>query len=222
MTTPGPRRYTMAARADAVARTRQQIVVAAAGLVRGSARPLSLTEVAQVARVSRTTIYRHFPTVGDLLDAVAAGLLARADFSALLQAVELPDPVYALRQVIVAGTRIWATDPKLVRGLLWLAHAQPDAIPVIRRLDSGREAIMERLVQRLHDDGSLRHGLHPSRAVDILVAATAFEGWDQLVTTRHRSPASASEVIAELALTAIMAPRNQGGSVARTSQSARR
>ena len=149
-------------------------------------------------------------------------LLVWRVIGALLQAVELPDPVHALRQVIVAGTRIWATDPKLVPGLLWLAHAQPDATPVIRRLDSGRAAIMERLVQRLYDDGRLRHGLHQARAVDILVAATAFEGWDQLVTTRHRSPASTSKVIAELAVTAIMAPSNQGDSVARTSQSARR
>lgn len=203
MTPPSQRRYTMAARAEAAARTRDHIVGAAASRIRSSGRPLSLTEVAQAARVSRTTVYRHFPVVAELLDAVAAGLLARADFGALLEAVELPDPVRALHQVILCGTRIWATDPELVRGLLWLAQAQPDAIPVIRRLDAGREAIMERLVQRLDDDHRLRPGLHKARAVDLLLAATAFEGWDQLVTTRHRNAATASAVIAELALTAV-------------------
>jgi len=65
----------MSARADAVARTRQQIIDAAADRIRGSAEPLTLLDVAARAGASRATLYRHFASVTSLLDAVAADLL---------------------------------------------------------------------------------------------------------------------------------------------------
>ena len=82
----------MSARADAVSRTRQRIIDAAADRIRGSAEPLTLLDVAARAGVSRATLYRHFPSVTSLLDAVAADLLARARFERLLAALEAPEP----------------------------------------------------------------------------------------------------------------------------------
>ena len=77
------------------------------------------------AGVSRATLYRHFASVTDLLDGVAADLLARARFDRLLAALELGDPAEALREVTVAGTGIWAIDTTLVRNLFSLARASP-------------------------------------------------------------------------------------------------
>src|SRR5262249_36347952 len=143
--TPGRRRYVMGARAEAVARTRQQIASAAARCVRLSAEPLTLASVAADAGVSRATLYRHFAWVTELLDAVAADLLARARFGRLLAALELDDPVEALREVIIAGTGIWAMDTDLVRNLFSLARAQPEVLPVIEQLEVGRRNAMEHL-----------------------------------------------------------------------------
>jgi len=195
----------MAARAEAVARTRQQIIDAAADRVRGSAQPLALADVAADAGVSRATLYRHFASVTDLLDAVAADLLARARFDRLLAALEVQDPVQALRQVVIAGTGIWAIDTALARNLLALARAQPDAVPVIERLEAGRVAALERLADRLHQAGRLRDGLARSGAVDLLMIVTAFAAWDELHTGRNRSPAAATAAITDLAVRAVVA-----------------
>ena len=203
--TPTRRRYTMGARADAVARTRQQIIDAAADRVRASAEPLTLLDVAARAGVSRATLYRHFASVTGLLDAVAADLLARARFDRLVAALEAPDPVQALRRVIVAGTGIWAADTALVRNLLGLARAQPEAVPVIAQLEQGRLAALERLVARLHQAGRLRGGLAPARAVDLLLVITAFAAWDELRTTRGRSAAAATAALVDLAVRAVVA-----------------
>lgn len=197
----------MGARAEAMARTRQQIIDAAARRVRISAEPLTLLDIAARAVVSRTTLYRHFASVTDLLDGVAADLLARARFDRPLAALELDDPVDALRQVTVAGTGIWAIDTALVRNLIFLARAQPEAVPVIDQLELGRVSAMERLAARLHEAGRLRDGLDRAQAVDLLLVVTAFSAWDELVTARNRSAATASAAIADLALRAVVKDR---------------
>lgn len=195
----------MSARADAVARTRQQITQAAAARIRASAAPLTLLDVAARAGVSRATLYRHFASVTALLDAVAADLLARARFDRLLAALEDPDPVHALRHVVTAGTGIWAADTALVRNLLAMASTQPDAVPVIAQLEHGRLAALERLADRLHQAGRLRRGLTPAHAVDLLLVITAFPAWDELHAARHRSPQAATATITDLARHAVTA-----------------
>lgn len=150
-------------------------------------------------------MYRHFASVTALLDAVAADLLARARFDRLLAALEDPDPVHALRNVVTAGTGIWAADTTLVRNLLALASTQPDAVPVIAQLEHGRLAALERLADRLHQAGRLRRGLTPAHAVDLLLVITAFPAWDELRTARHRSPQAATATITDLAHHAVTA-----------------
>lgn len=197
----------MSARAEAMARTRQQIIDAAARRVRVSAEPLTLLDVAARVGVSRTTLYRHFASVADLLDGVAADLLARARFDRLLAALELDNPVDALRQVTIAGTAIWAADTALVRNLICLARAQPEAVPVIDQLELGRVTAMERLATRLYRAGRLRDGLARAQAVDLLVVVTAFAAWDELVTTRNRSAATATDAIVDLAMRSVVKDR---------------
>ena len=192
----------MRARADAVSRTRRDIVRHAAERLRGSPEPVTLVEIAAAADVSRTTIYRHFRSITGLLDAVAADLLSRARLDQLLAAVSLPDPVAALAEVTRLGCGIWALDPNLVRNLFALARAQADALPVIDQLEAGRVQIMEHLVQRLDDSGALAADLNQRDAVDLLVAATGFAGWDQIVTARRRSSVIATKLIVRMTLRA--------------------
>jgi hypothetical protein len=63
---------------------------------------------------------------------------------------------------------------------------------------------MEHLAARLHQAGRLRGGLTPSRAVDLLLLITAFTAWDELVSSRNRSPASATAAITDLATRAVI------------------
>jgi len=193
----------MRARADSVSRTRQDIVRRTAERLRGSPEPVTLTGIAAAAGVSRTTVYRHFRSITGLLDAVAADLLSRARFDRLLAAVSLPDPVAALAEVTTLGCGIWALDPDLVRNLFALARAQADAVPVIDQLEAGRVQVMAHLVQRLDDAGALAAGLSRRDATDLLVAATGFAGWDQIVTARGRPPATATRLIVRMTLRAV-------------------
>jgi AcrR family transcriptional regulator len=193
----------MGARADAVAQTRQQIIAATARRIRSSPQPLTLAHLAAGAGVSRATLYRHFASVTGLLDGVAADLLARARFGRLLAALEIGNPVEALRQATIAGTGIWALDTTLVRNLFSLARAQPEALPVITQLETRRRNVIEHLVTRLRQAGLLRDGLAPDRAVDLLLVITAFAAWDELVTTRNRSAATATAAITDLAIRAV-------------------
>ena len=186
-----------------MSRTRQEIVWRAAERLRGSPEPVTLAGIAAAAGVSRTTVYRHFRTIGGLLDAVAADLLSRARFDQLLAAVSLPEPVAALAEVTRLGCGIWAIDPNLVCNLFALARAQADALPVIDQLEAGRVQILERLVLRLDTAGALAAGLSRRDAVDLLVAATGFAGWDQIVTARGRSPVTAAKLIVRMALRAV-------------------
>lgn len=74
MTLADPAEQTRGARA----RTRQAILGAAvSALSRNPA--ASLAEVAETARVGRTTVHRYFPERADLLDAVSTDVLARID-----------------------------------------------------------------------------------------------------------------------------------------------
>jgi AcrR family transcriptional regulator len=197
----------MGARAHAVTRTRQQIIDATADRIRGSPEPLTLAHIATHADVSRATLYRHFASVTELLDGVAADLLARARFDQPLAALELDDPVEAVRQVTMAGTGIWAIDTSLVRNLFSLARTQPEALPVVAQLEAGRLDAMEHLATRLYQAGRLRGGLARDRAVDLLLVVMAFAAWDELVSTRGRSPAAATATIADLAVRAVVSDR---------------
>jgi AcrR family transcriptional regulator len=193
----------MRVRAEAMSRIREQIVRHAAERLRGSTEPVTLVEIAAAARVSRSTVYRHFPSITSLLDAVATDLLARARFDQLLAAVTLPDPAAALAEVTRLGCGIWALDPHLVRNMLALARAQADAVPVIGQLEAGRLQVMQHLVQRLHDAGALAPGLSRRDAADLLITTTSFAGWDQIATARGRPAATATKLIVRLALRAV-------------------
>jgi hypothetical protein len=122
----------------------------------------------------------------------------------LLAALELDDPVEALRQATIAGTGTWAIDTTLVRNLFRLARAQPEALPVIAQLEAGRLGAMEHLATRLQQAGRLQAGLARDRAVDLLLVTTAFAAWDELLTARHRSPAAATAAITDLAVRAVV------------------
>jgi hypothetical protein len=63
---------------------------------------------------------------------------------------------------------------------------------------------MEHLATRLHRTGRLRRDLTPDRAVDLLLISTSFAAWDELVTSRNRSPATATATITDLAIRAVV------------------
>jgi TetR/AcrR family transcriptional regulator, mexCD-oprJ operon repressor len=126
-----------------------------AGLVCFSRNPdASVAEVAQAAGVGRVTLYGHFPSRQELLDAVFAHALANAN--AVLEA-EVKDhgaASEALSRLIRSSWPILAQH----RGLL--AAAQRDLPPVrIRRHHDQAMARVERLIARGQQEGDFRTDL---------------------------------------------------------------
>src|SRR6478672_12577739 len=67
-----PRRYDMGARAEAVAETKTRIVAAAMDLhAKRGVQATSWEEIAEQAGVSVATMYRHFPSLKELVPACA-------------------------------------------------------------------------------------------------------------------------------------------------------
>src|SRR5918911_4824363 len=117
-----PRDYRLGRRAEAIEQTRQRILAAARELlVRDDYRSTSVDEVARVADVARATVYYQFGSKAGLLEAVVADIERRAGQAAVVDAVQLADPVDALRQAFLTGCRFWAAEHALVRRLTGLA-----------------------------------------------------------------------------------------------------
>src|SRR5207249_7892147 len=82
-----PRRYRMATRERAVQQTRQRIIDAAISLhAQRGVIATNWEEIAEGAGVSTATVYRHFPSLGELVPACA-----RTAF----EAASLPTPAQA-------------------------------------------------------------------------------------------------------------------------------
>jgi AcrR family transcriptional regulator len=175
--------------------TRRRICEAALRLIvkRGGA-DVPLADVAKAARVSRQALYLHFKDRAALFLAVAQ----HADDKR-----GLPEAIRRLQQ---ASTGLEA----LHRFAATRAALNPEIWPLARILDNVRRddpaaeiTLQRRVVQRLGAcraivdqlarDGSLRGGLEPAIAADLLWAFTSLRTWEDLVLVRGWTAAQYEE-----------------------------
>lgn len=136
--------YQSELRAEQVAATRQRIIDAALVGFAPWTTDVPFDIVAERARVSERTVYRHFPTQKDLFDAVAAHVIARSGWN--------PDEVEAETLGATAAqafTYFGTLFPRVERA--------PEA-PGMRALRSKRLEMIERVV------GPDTKGMDPVRA----------------------------------------------------------
>ncbi|WP_329457739.1 TetR/AcrR family transcriptional regulator [Streptomyces sp. NBC_01497] len=136
-------------RADAAA-NREHIVATAREAFAARGVDLPLREVARRTGLGIATLYRHFPTRTDLIDAALAGHVAacRADMRA---AQAEPDAWVALSAAIRAFAEHQIHAPGLNEALLG-SHAAGDAFRDDRQAHA---AALEQLVARAHRQGAL-------------------------------------------------------------------
>jgi AcrR family transcriptional regulator len=149
-------------RRDAV-RNRSLLVEAAARAFREQGLGASVNAIARDAGVNVATLYRHFPTKEDLLDAVFEAILeplaAARDHA--LEADDADDG--PLRTFVHEAVRLQRRQPGLIEAL---AH-HPVATEVREQLRGPAVDIVTPLVERAHRDGELRPDFD---AVDVLIA----------------------------------------------------
>ncbi|HWM23145.1 MAG TPA: TetR/AcrR family transcriptional regulator [Ilumatobacteraceae bacterium] len=183
------RRYEQRLRAENAEHTRRRILDAVAQRLREApTEPVSLDQVARLARVVRSTIYLVFGSRAGLFDAFTDDLWARTGLPALTEAVAHPDAREHLRGGIAAGTRMYAADRDIYRVLHSMAQLDPDSVGgAVDKMNKERSGGMAHLARRLAEDGVLRSDVTVEEAANVLWVLCSFESFDLLYTARGMS-----------------------------------
>jgi len=184
------------------------ILEAALALIakRGGA-DVSMAEIAKAAKVSRQAVYLHFADRADLL----VNLIRYTD-----QKRGLDEEIRKIEQAPTGAAQLRAMASLQARANpgIW---AQARAFEAVRRTDkaadrSWRDRLQHRLegcraiVARLQKEGTLRQGLDPETAADLLWNITSLRTWEDLVLDRKWSARQYEDRITELLLLALTKP----------------
>jgi AcrR family transcriptional regulator len=152
------RKYAQRIRAETAEQTRRRILDAVAQRLRDApTEPVSLDQVASLARVARSTIYLIFGSRAGLFDAFTEDLADRTGLARLTEAVGNPDARRHLRDGIAAGYRMYAGDVVVYRVLFSMNHLDPASLGgAVERMENSREGGM----------AETRYGLAVSRSPD--------------------------------------------------------
>lgn len=195
------RQYTQKLRAESAAETRQRILDAVAERMRTApTEPVSIDQVARLAKVARSTIYVIFGSRVGLFEAFADDLFARTGMADLSKAVKNADALEHLRGATKAACRMFAGDLDVYRVLFATARLDPDAVgQVIEKSESDRKRGMKHLAKRLAEDGYLRDDLTVEKASDLLWVLGSFDAFYLLHAGRGLSVDAAADVLCETA-----------------------
>jgi AcrR family transcriptional regulator len=182
------RAYRLGRRADEIERTRARILAAARRLVVEQGPDSSVGKVAELAGVSRITVYNQFGSKARLLEALSADL---GPISAGMPAETATDPAGDLRRRIEHACAAWAADPLLHRQLLWRLSGH--------RGDAEQSEAGHALAERLAAHDLLRPGCSIREAEDLIGILTSFPVFDRLHKGGRRSPAAVAEILLRMA-----------------------
>jgi AcrR family transcriptional regulator len=197
----GKRRYEQRLRAEAAAETRQRILDALYQRLREApADPISVDEVARLARVARSTIYLVFGSRSGLFDALTDNLFQGAGYDRLLEATRDPDARETLRGGLEGGVHMYAAHHDVFRVLSSMAKLDPDGVgQALARSEAHRAASMAWLAGRLADQGLLRPDVTPDHAAHVIWLLASFDAYDSLATGRGLSPQAVAGILVDTA-----------------------
>ena len=196
-----PRRYDQRLRAEAAEETRKRILDALYGRLRERpSQPVSVEEIAQLARVARSTVYLIFGSRAGLYDALAAELFRSGEFALVEAAAANPDGRESLRDGLLGGARMFAAHRDVFRVLYSMAQLDANAVGgAVQRLEAGRSDGMYRLAERLAGQDLLRPDITAEDAAHVLWLLTSFDGFDVLFTGRGLSLEAVVDVLTAMA-----------------------
>ena len=154
----------------------------------------TVEQVAERAGVSRATVYQHFRSRIDLVDAICETFDAHPALIELRRTIMLPDPETALVRTIALAMRFWESEDAILSELYGVVAIDPAARDLVGRQRADRRSEMRRLAQRLHTTGTLRPGISTTRAQDVLMVLTSYETYREL----REAGRSAKRLTAEL------------------------
>jgi len=149
-------------------------------LADGSFHVSTMEEVADRAGISRATLYQHFRSRVDLLDAICDVLAFNPALVEIREAVVLPDADAALSETLALAVRFWASEDTILSQLYGVVAIDPAAADFVVRQREDRRNEMKRLARHLKAAGRLRSGLSERDAHDQLMVLTSYETFSEL------------------------------------------
>ena len=145
--------------------TRARIVGAVRQLLeQGAFHESTVDEVADRAGVSRATLYQHFRSRLDLVDAICDDLATNPALLAIREVVDLDE-------MIANTVRFWSSEDAILGQLYEAAAIDPAARDFVERQRADRRAELQRLARHL--------GL-PKRSLALLLVLTSYETFSEL------------------------------------------
>jgi len=173
-------------------------------IVRRGGADVTMAAIAQAARVSRQAVYLHFADRADLLIALVRHLDEKRGIPEEIRKIEqAPTGLDAVRMMVALQARL---NPAL-----W---APARAVEAVRRRDpaaerSWQDRLQNRLngchaiVERMAKEGTLKPGLNPTLAADLLWTLTSLRTWEDLVLERRWTAAEYEKRLTDLVLDAL-------------------
>jgi AcrR family transcriptional regulator len=178
---PATRAYRKPRRPEQAQPARERIMGAVRELLAdGSFHDSTVEQVAQRAGLSRATVYQHFRSRVDLVDAICDTFADNPALVALRDTVELPEPAAALMETIANAVAFWASEDPILRELYGVAAIDPAASDLVARQRADRHGEMKRLAHHLASSGCLPAGMGEERALQLLMVLTSYESFREL------------------------------------------
>jgi AcrR family transcriptional regulator len=197
MTVVATRRYEQRLRAEEAERTRRRILDALRERLREApAEPVSMNQIARMARVARSTVYLVFGSRPGLFGALGADIMDRGGFGAVPESAACPDAAASLRDGIRAVVGMYASQRDVLRALHSMAQLDAEGVGgSVQKLAQGRATGMAARARLLAEQGALRPDVNEAQAADLLWLLTSFDSFDALYTGRSLPAEQVAEML---------------------------
>jgi AcrR family transcriptional regulator len=161
--------------------TRQKITAAVAELMaEGTFHESTVEQVADRAGIARATLYQHFRSRLELVDAICERFDENPALETIRKVVELADADAALAETIASAVRFWSSEDPILSQLYGVVAIDPAAQAFVDRQRADRRGEMTRLVRHLERAGRRRRDLTEARALSLLMVLTSYETFCEL------------------------------------------
>jgi AcrR family transcriptional regulator len=178
---PAARAYRTRRRSTRADETRGKIMSAVRELLaEGTFHESPVDVVADRAGIARATLYQHFRSRLDLVDAICDTFDTNPALLTVRKVVEHPDPDIALADTIANTLRFWSSEDAVLAQLYGVVAIDPAARDLVDRQRADRRSEMQRLIRNLSASGSLQTGLNQRKALALIMLLTSYESFREL------------------------------------------
>jgi AcrR family transcriptional regulator len=160
--------------------SRQRVLDAAEELIlKGEFASATVTELADLAGVSRATVFSRFGSKLGVLQELSVRCAGGPEMRAIRAASAIEDPVEAVKAIIDASCNHWELQGHILLTLKAVVELEPGVVQMIDNQRKDQRGVMEDLARGLKRVGHV-HGLSVDEAASALHLITSVETFMEL------------------------------------------